>query len=443
MKRHLLALLAAITVVMLTGGAAVAADHGPTGLTTDLVSISAKGRQANSYAYEPAVSGNGRYVAYFSDASNLVPGDTNGWNDVFVYDTMNRAVERVSVTSDEAQVARGGNQPAISDNGRYVAFASDDPGLVPGDTNGFSDIFVRDRLAGTTTRVSVTSTGQEQSGGGAAAAELSGDGRYVVYWSAASDLVAGDTNENMDVFRFDRLTGRTELVSVADDGQPGFGQSGYPGGPDISDDGRYVVFESDAANLVPDDGNGPALDVFLRDMVAGRTYLISRASDGTPGDVDSYWPSISSDGRFVAFNSDATNLVPADTNGEWDIFVRDRLAGLTTMVSVASNGVQGNDISYPPDISGDGRYVTFFSIASNLVPADTNGTWDIFVHDRLSGVTVRASVSSTGTQSNNSSQLPSISYDGHAVGYESDATNLVRPDHNRTTDAFLTRIAAG
>jgi Tol biopolymer transport system component len=279
--------------------------------------------------------------------------------------------------------------------------------------------------------------------GGAAAAELSGDGRYVVYWSAASNLVAGDTNENMDVFRFDRRTGRTEIVSVTDDGQPALGQSGYPGGPDISDDGRFVVFESDASNLAADDGNGNALDVFVRDMVARRTFLVSRASDGSPGDVDSYWPSISSDGRFVAFNSDATNLVPGDTNGEWDIFVRDRLAGFTTMVSVASNGVQGNDISYPPDISGDGRYVAFFSIASNLVAGDTNSTWDIFVHDRITGVTQRVSVSSNGEQANYGSQLPSISRDGGAIVYESDATNLVRPDHNRTTDAYLTNVSAG
>jgi Tol biopolymer transport system component len=410
-------------------------------LTTNRISVSAQGEQANSYAYEPAISGNGRFVAYFSDASNLVPGDTNGWNDVFVYDTQTGGVERASVTSQEKQVARGGQQPSISDNGRYVAFASDDPKLVPGDTNGFSDIFVRDRSAGTTTRVSVTSTGAQQLGGGASAAEITGDGRYVVYWSAATNLVPGDTNDNMDVFRYDRVTHTTAIVSVTSAEAPAQGQSGYPGGPDISNNGRFVVFESDAANLASDDGNEFGLDVFVRDMVNGTTRLISRATSGVAGNSDSYWPSISSDGRYVAFNSDATNLVPGDTNGTWDIFVRDRWLGQTSLVSRSSSGEIGNDISYPPDISGNGRYVTYFSIASNLVPRDTNRTWDIFRYDRTTGTTIRASVSSRGAQANGASQLPSISYDGRSVVYESDATNLVRPDINRATDALLTRVS--
>jgi Tol biopolymer transport system component len=440
MKRYLLAVLTGAALVISIGGAGAAlASPSTAGPTTIRVSVSSQGRVANSYAFEPAISDNGRYVAYFSDASNLVPNDTNGWNDVFVYDTVTQTVERVSVTSNEQQVARGGQQPSISRDGRYVAFASDDPGLVSGDTNGFSDIFVRDRGAGTTTRVSVTSSGAQMVGGGASAAEMSGDGRYVVYWSAGTNLVAGDTNDNMDVFRYDRVTHQTTRVSVGNNGQQALGQSGYPGGPDISNDGRFVVFESDASNLVGDDANGPALDVFVRDTVAQRTVMISRASNGAAGNLDSYWPSISANGRYIAFNSDATNLVTNDTNDTWDIFVRDRWTGTTTRVSVASNGQQGNDVSYPPDISGDGRYVTFFSIASNLVANDTNNTWDIFVYDRGTGTTFRASVSSSGDQSNGASQLPSISYDGHVVVYESEATNLVRPDPNRTTDALATQ----
>jgi Tol biopolymer transport system component len=436
-----LALLSAGAITVLASGTAGAAAAPAGGdLDTVRVSVSTTGTQADSYAYEPAISGDGRYVAYFSDASNLVNGDTNGWNDVFVWDSVTGAVERVSVTSTEEQVARGGNQPALSDDGRFVVFASDDPGLVPGDTNAFSDIFIRDRRRGTTQRVSVSTGGAQQTGGGAAAAEISGDGRYVVYWSAASDLVPGDDNDNMDVFRYDRVTGVTALVSAAADGTAAGGMSGYPGGPDISDDGRYVAFESDAADLVPDDGNGNALDVFVRDMATGRTRLVSVGSDGTPGDLDSYWPSISSDGRYVAFNSDATNLVGGDTNGTWDIFVRDRWRATTTRVSVATGGGQSDDISYPPDISGDGRYVAYFSIAGNLVPGDTNATWDVFVYDRITGRTVRASVSSAGREANGGSQLPSIDRAGRAVVYESDATSLVRPDTNRTTDAYLTLL---
>jgi Tol biopolymer transport system component len=201
-----------------------------------------------------------------------------------------------------------------------------------------------------------------------------------------------------------------------------------------------VVFESEADNLVPTDFNGATLDVFVRDMVTGQTRLVSLASDTSQGDSDSYWPSISDDGRFVAFNSNAANLVPGDTNGTWDIFVRDLRAGRTSRVSVSSTGVQGNDISYPPDISGDGRRVAFFSIASNLVPGDTNGTWDVFVHDRHTGRTVRASVRTGGAQANGASQLPSIDHHGERVAYESEATNLVAPDTNENTDAFLTTL---
>ncbi len=148
---------------------------------------------------------------------------------------------------------------------------------------------------------------------------------------------------------------------------------------------------------------------------------------------------ISGDGRFVAFNSDATNLVAADTNGEWDIFVRDLCLGVTTRVSVASDGTQGDNISYPPDISSDVRYVAFFSLADNLVPGDTNNTWDVFVHDRYTHRTSRASVTSHGNQANGASQLPSISGNGQAVVYESGAANLVPPDTNQNTDAYLSR----
>ena len=433
-------MVGAAAVLLTVAGATPAAAASAPSVVTTRVSVSCNGTQANSYAFEPAISGNGRYVAYFSDASNLVRGDTNDRNDVFVYDRRTRCVERVSVTSAGRQVGRGGQQPAISDNGRYVVFASEAPDLVRGDTNAFADIFVRDRARDTNDRVSVTSGGRQQTGGGAASPEISDNGRYVVYWSAATNLVPGDTNEEMDVFRYDRRTGRTERISVATDGTQGNARSGFPGGPDLSRDGRDVVFESEASNLVPNDFNGNALDVFLRDTKTGRTSLVSLASDGSQGAGDSYWPSISDDGRFVTFNSDAANLVPGDTNGTWDVFVRDLKRGVTTRVSVASDGTQGNDISYPSDISGNGRYVAFFSIAGTLVANDTNGTWDIFVHDRYTRRTVRASVGSDGTQANGASQLPSIADKGHAVVYESDATNLVRPDTNDNTDVLLSQL---
>jgi Tol biopolymer transport system component len=264
--------------------------------------------------------------------------------------------------------------PSISADGRYVAFHSDASNLVPGDTNGTWDIFVHDRLTGQTTRVSVASDGT-QGNNGSGDPSISADGRYVAFTSEASNLVPGDTNGTWDIFVHDRVTGQTTRVSVASDGSEGYGSSFSSS---ISADGRYVAFSSWASNLVPGDTNGWA-DVFVHDRVTGQTTRVSVASDGTEGNHVSLLPSISADGRYVAFSSWASNLVPGDTNEVQDIFVHDRLTGQTSRVSVASGGTEGNGASEFPSISADGRYVAFYSAASNLVPGDTNGTWDIFV----------------------------------------------------------------
>jgi Tol biopolymer transport system component len=410
--------------------------------TTTRVSVASDGTQGNDGSFDTSISADGRYVAFSSDASNLVPGDTNGVEDVFVHDHQTGQTSRVSVASDGTQGNDGSSGSSISGDGRYVTFFSWANNLVPGDTNGVGDVFVHDRQTGQTSRVSVASDGTQ--GNEVSYIEsISADGRYVTFYSAANNLVPGDTNGVGDVFVHDRQTGQTSRVSVASDGTQG---NDVSSGSSISADGRYVAFSSEASNLVPDDTNG-ATDIFVHDRQTGQTSRVSVASDGTQGNLHSIWPSISADGRYVAFRSQASNLVPGDINicghpyttGSCpDVFVHDRQTGQTSRVSVASDGTEGNDASSAPSISADGRYVAFDSAASNLVPGDTNGAWDIFVHDRQTGQTSRVSVASDGTQGNgHSNDAKSISADGRYVTYISIASNLVPGDTNDAADIFV------
>jgi outer membrane protein assembly factor BamB/pimeloyl-ACP methyl ester carboxylesterase len=344
------------------------------------VSVASDGSEGNNSSSSPSISADGRYVAFSSAASNLVPGDTNGVPDVFVHDRTTGQTTRVSVASDGSEGNSSSSSPSISADGRYVAFSSAASNLVPGDTNYVTDIFVHDRTTGQTTRVSVTSGGR-QANYESSNPFISADGRYVTFYSDASNLVPEDTNETPDIFVHDRTTEETTRVSVASDGSQANDLGYYPFTvyPSISSDGRYVVFSSEASNLVPGDTNGQG-DIFVHDRATGQTTRISVASDGSQANNGSDSPlSISSDGRYVAFGSYASNLVPGDTNNGTDVFVHDRMTGKTTRVSVASDGAEANDQSYYPSISADGRYVTFTSAASNLVSGDTNGAWDIFV----------------------------------------------------------------
>jgi len=290
-----------------------------------------------------------------------------------------------SGTTELASVSSAGTQGnegsyadtggAISGDGRYVAFMSRATNLAPGDTNGvLDDVFVRDRQTGTTELVSMDSTGNSGTGRSRDPA-ISGDGRYVAFTSLASNLVPGDGNDRLDVFVRDRQTGTTERVSVDSAGFEGNWESSLPA---ISADGRYVAFTSFGSNLVPGDGDGTGnyfVEVFVRDRQTGTTERVSVHSAG----IRSVNPSISADGRYVTFESNTVIPQPGDT---WDVFVRDRQTGMTELISVDSTGIQGDGDSSSGTISGDGRYVAFTSLASNLVEADTNVAYDVFVRDR-------------------------------------------------------------
>jgi len=362
------------------------------------------------------------------------------------------ATTRVSVDSagGEGDAASGtGSRPAVSADGRHVAFASSATNLVANDSNGVDDVFVHDRQTGTTVRVSVSSAGVQANGASGGPA-LSRDGRFVAFESVATNLVAIDTNLTADVFVhdrdpdangiFDEGNGVTTRVSLRAGAVQGNAASRRAA---ISADGNLVAFASDASNLVASDRNG-VTDVFVRDRAASTTTRVSVDSAGIEGDGASDRPAISADGAFVAFESLAANLVAGDLNGVADLFVRDRVNGTTTRASVDSSGAEANGASRgPPSLSSDGSIVAFHSSATNLVASDLNGVADVFVRDRAAGVTTRASVSSSGGEGNRDSRGAALSADGMQVAFESDADLLATGDGNQASDAFVHDRATG
>ena len=395
------------------------------------------GVQANDSSAAHAVSANGRYVAFESLASNLVHGDTNGGLDIFVHDRLTRVTERVSVDSFGAEADLGGSHPSISADGRYVAFYSSSTNLVPGDTNSAYDVFVHDRQSARTERVSVDSFGQ-QGDFKSRNPSISEDGRYVAFYSRSTNLVAGDNNGFEDTFVHDRQTGVTVIVSVDSFGAQGNEESAsrYNIAPSISADGRYVAFVSEASNLVPADSNLDS-DVFVHDRQTGKTERVSVDSFGAQADGESLEPSISACGRYVAFRSISNGLVPGGTLWNFDIFVHDRQAGETEQVSLNSLDGKADGHSYGASISADGRYVAFESSAGNLMPVDTLARPNVFVHDRQTGVTETVNKSSTGDLANQSCVGPVISASGRYVSFLGEASNLVEEDTNDEYDIFV------
>ena len=399
------------------------------------VSVASDGAQANSGCLYPASSAEGRYIAFASSASNLVVENTNGQQQIFVHDRLTGQTTCVSEATGAGVTANNYcHLPSISADGRYVAFTSYASNLAAGDTNGAFDIFVRDCQANQTARVSVASNGA-QANQESDNASISADGRYVAFNSYATNLVSPDTNGRRDAFLHDRLTGQTVLLSIATDGTQGDKESAYPS---LSGTGRYAAFGSTASNLVAGDTNA-FWDAFVRDCRTGETSRVSVASDGTQGDNNSGKDGrvISADGRCVAFYSCASNLVPGPANNWCQLYLHDRLTSQTTRISVSGDGTQGDRYSADPSISADGRFVAFQSDATNLVSGDTNGYTDVFVHDVRTGRTARVSVKADGTQGNNDSGMPDISADGRFVAFASDATNLVPGDSNTRSDIFL------
>lgn len=387
--------------------------------TTTRVSINSAGQLSNGQNEPPFISSSGRHVVYESFATNLDPGDIDSIVDIFLHDRATGVTELVSISSNGIKGNDRSGQPTVSFDGRYVAFSSGATNLVSGDTNGEWDIFLRDRLNGTTTRVSVDSFGAEGNGG-SGNSDISLNGQVIVFNSIASNLVPGDANGNLDIFVHDITTGQTSLVSVDSNGNQA---NGYNAEPSISGDGRFVAFRSEADNLVM--GDGPDSDIFLHDRVTGQTEIISLSSTGVHGNDYSNDPHVSGDGRIVAFGSRASNFVPEDPFMDFDIYARDRLTGQTHLVSVNSIGHKANGGGLWPSISSDGRYVAFGSDATNLVLHTLNGGFDCYVHDLETKQTWIASIDSGGNPGNSNSVRPDISAEARSVVFNSFGSNLV------------------
>ncbi|HEV8113159.1 MAG TPA: calcium-binding protein [Planctomycetota bacterium] len=409
--------------------------------TTEWISRNASGGISDNWSVNPAITRDSRFVAFASYATDIVFGDTNGGWDVFVRDRLTGTTERVSVDSNGVEGDDwSGDFPqsiAISADGRFVAFGSRATNLVSGDTSSNYDTFVRDRLTGTTERVSVDSAGGEQDGLSAYGVAISEDGRYVAFISNATNLVAGDTNGVLDVFVRDRQAGTTERVSVDSAGGEANGASDFGGTLGFSADGRFVVFSSSASNLVPGDTNG-VQDVFVKDRQTGTTERVSVASGGAEGDLSSRLPAISADGRFVAFMSDATDFVAGDTNGLPDVFVHDRQSGATTLVGLNSSGIPatwGSD--GPVGLSADGRYVLFMSGSPNLFPGNPYQFGHVFRHDRETGITTQADIGSFGSNPDGGGYTGAITDDGQHIAFMSHATNLVQGDTDFGRDVYV------
>jgi Tol biopolymer transport system component len=406
---------------------------------TELVTSSATTGTATG-GFVMAASPDARFVVFNTDATDVLPGGNPPG--LFVKDRLTGAVELVSVSSRGVPATSGGNDAGISANGRYVVFSSYDANLVAGDTNDTSDIFLRDRVTRQTTRLSVSAAGA-QGNGPADVVWITPDGRFVLFESDATTLVPGDTNLAPDVFVRDLQLGTLQRVSLTSTG----GQvDDWSLNASISSNGRYVAFQSWAANVVPGDTNR-APDIFVRDRSTGLVERVSVRSNGAQATGGS-WPAsqgayISADGRFVAFNSFATDLVPGDTNDAGDVFVHDRATGVTERVNLSSTEAQSNDDAWVDALSADGRYVLFESAATNLVSGDLNGQSDVFVRDRQAGTTARANVSSLGVQANGSSFGGFISADGRLVTFSSEATNLVDNDENIEFDGYVHEMGGG
>lgn len=414
------------------------------GGTTKRVSLDAGQDDPDGISLNRSLSADGSLIAFSSEATDLVPGDVNLLRDVFLRDRAGGANVLVSAGIGGASANGRSGEPAISADGRFVAFTSEAANLVAGDTNNSADVFVRDLVAGTTKRVSL-GAGGVQGNQASQHPAISGDGKYVAFTSRATNLVSGDSNGRSDVFVRNIVTKTTTRVSLASGGAQGNGNSLRP---TISADGRAVAFESLATNFTPTTTSGFS-NTFVRVGVSGPpvastpTVLVSRNLKGKPANADSFLAGVSADATKVVYTSRASNIattnIVGDANVAADVFEFD-IASLTAVrVSVNEFGGDAAGDSFSRAPSNDGRYVAFMSTANDLVSGTgTQATvQDVFLRDLLTGRTILLSYDDNDQKADGNSYKPAITTDGGTVAWRSDAADLVSSDGNTLSDVFV------
>ena len=403
------------------------------------LSLDSAGTLGNGHSRYATQSEDGQFVAFSSSSTNLVAGDTNGEYDIFLRDRANDTTTRVSITSTGAEALGGDSMnPSISDDGTLIVFESEATNLVVGDSNSDKDIFMHDTATGTSIRISTTTTGLETTND-SRNAKISGDGEWIVFETDAS-LQPSDTNNISDIYLYEVASGTITRISENTDGTQ---SNGISRNPSLSSDGRYIVFESAATTLVSGDTNG-AFDIFLYDRILDNLERVNLTIGNTQSAGSSYRPSVSDDGNRVVFESDATDLIGAfnDTNGNRDIFIRLRNVPSTARVSVNSSGVQSNGDSTQATISRDGTGVLFQSLASTLVDDDTNGLSDIFMRSIDSATTQRLSLNRNGVEANGASYNAHLCPTERYVTFHTEATNMdTVTDDNGVDDIVAVPVA--
>lgn len=396
------------------------------------VSLDAGGAEANNASQNASFSPDGTTILFESLASNLVPGDSNGQWDIFTRNLGTGVTQRVSTDATGGQINGASNDAHFDGTGTRIVFDSTAADLVAGaNPNGQREIVVKDLGNGAVTLVSASSSGVAGNGASLNAA-FSPDGHSVAFESFATNLIGTDSNSARDIFVKNLDTGQIVRASVDAAGDEPNGQSA-----DVawSPDGTKLVFESNASNLIPGDTNA-AYDVFVKDLVSGAITRVSTAADGTQANGYSFHAHFTADGHGVIFESLATNLLPGTPAGVREVYLKNLDTGAVSLLSADSSGTAGTNQSYAPTQAGA---LTAFESNADLSGGGTPGRRDVYVRDAY-GADVRVSLGQGGAVANADVFHPQIAPDGSAVLYQSAANNLITGDANSKTDIFLAQL---